>query len=498
LHNCSFPSIWRFIVKQAFLLLTLLLFTLSSALAEIPHTLSYQAVLTNPDGTPKADGLYEVTFRLYDVASGGAELWTETQSLQVRRGLFNAVLGAITPFGDNVPFTQAYWLSLQLAPEPELTPRLPLTSVGYSLGPWSTTSPARNGAGQKSGNAEGQVDNVFYNGYVSIGTNTVYPGYLLNVNGGAVMSTGGSGGTIAFGTPSTETGMTISGSARADVRFDGSSLKLLAGAAGGPPPSTNGVLITTAGNVGIGSAAPLAGYRLDVGGQTVIRAGGNGGGFVAFGTPNSETGMTISGNNRADVRFDGASLKLVAGPGGVGPPSSANGVAITTAGNVGIGTANPAAKLEVIGRTRTGSLEVTAGSDLAEPFDTEVDVTVEPGSVMVIDAANPGRLKMSGRSYDTGVAGIVSGAGGVKPGITLQQEGVLEGSSLVAIAGRVYCKADARGGPIQPGDLLTTSDVKGHAMKATDRERSHGAIIGKAMTALTEGTGLVLVLVNLQ
>jgi hypothetical protein len=35
-------------------------------------------------------------------------------------------------------------------------------------------------------------------------------------------------------------------------------------------------------------------------------------------------------------------------------------------------------------------------------------------------------------------------------------------------------------------------------MKAVDRDRSHGAIVGKAMTALPTGKGLVLVLVNLQ
>jgi hypothetical protein len=35
-------------------------------------------------------------------------------------------------------------------------------------------------------------------------------------------------------------------------------------------------------------------------------------------------------------------------------------------------------------------------------------------------------------------------------------------------------------------------------MKATDRGRAYGAVIGKAMTPLAKGTGLVLVLVNLQ
>jgi hypothetical protein len=46
--------------------------------------------------------------------------------------------------------------------------------------------------------------------------------------------------------------------------------------------------------------------------------------------------------------------------------------------------------------------------------------------------------------------------------------------------------------------MLTTSSVPGHAIKATDRERSHGTILGKAMEPLKEGRGLVLTLVNLQ
>lgn len=149
------------------------------------------------------------------------------------------------------------------------------------------------------------------------------------------------------------------------------------------------------------------------------------------------------------------------------------------------------------GRTKTGVLEITGGSDLAERFQVS-EAVAEPGTLMCIDADNPGHLTISTAAYDTKVAGIVSGAGGVNPGLTLHQEGVMEGDTEVAIAGRVYVKATALNGPIAPGDLLTTSDVPGHAMRATDRELSPGAIIGKAMTALEAGEGLVLVLVNLQ
>jgi hypothetical protein len=66
------------------------------------------------------------------------------------------------------------------------------------------------------------------------------------------------------------------------------------------------------------------------------------------------------------------------------------------------------------------------------------------------------------------------------------------------LTGRVYCWADASYAPIEPGDLLTTSDTPGHAMKVTNHKKAQGAIIGKAMTSLKEGKGLVLVLVTLQ
>ena len=92
----------------------------------------------------------------------------------------------------------------------------------------------------------------------------------------------------------------------------------------------------------------------------------------------------------------------------------------------------------------------------------------------------------------------MSGAGGVNPGLTLSQQGVMEGSHQVALVGRVYAQADATDQPIHPGDLLTTSSTPGHVMRATDRDRAQGAILGKAMTSLESGKGLVLVLVTLQ
>jgi hypothetical protein len=69
---------------------------------------------------------------------------------------------------------------------------------------------------------------------------------------------------------------------------------------------------------------------------------------------------------------------------------------------------------------------------------------------------------------------------------------------MVTLGSWAYCKVDADLAPIEVGDLLTTSPTRGHAQKATDRARAHGAVIGKAMAPLTSGRGVVPVLVGLQ
>lgn len=175
---------------------------------------------------------------------------------------------------------------------------------------------------------------------------------------------------------------------------------------------------------------------------------------------------------------------------------SGNALTLTSDGSVGIGVENPGALLHVNGKATVGVMEVTGGADLAEPFPAGDDPRLEPGTVLVIDSGRPGALKMSDAPYDRKVAGIAAGAGGLTPGLVLRPASAPEGGTELALAGRVYCKAEADSGPIEPGDLLTTSTVRGHAMKA-QRPDCHGAIIGKAMSGLKKGRGLVLVLVNL-
>ena len=101
--------------------------------AQIPRTLSYQGVLTDNAGKPRPDGSYSFTFRFYTSPTGGMAIWSESKSLSVKSGLFSTALGEQTPFGAAVKFDRQYWLGIQVGSELELSPRIALTSVGYSF-----------------------------------------------------------------------------------------------------------------------------------------------------------------------------------------------------------------------------------------------------------------------------------------------------------------------------------------------------------------------------
>jgi hypothetical protein len=133
--------------------------------------------------------------------------------------------------------------------------------------------------------------------------------------------------------------------------------------------------------------------------------------------------------------------------------------------------------------------------DCAEDFDV-AEPEVDAGSVVVINEL--GSLQRCGKEYDKRVAGVISGAGGLRPGVLLGREESHHPRMPVALVGRAYCKVDASYSPVAIGDLLTTSPTLGHAMRATDTARSFGAVIGKALRPLEGGQGLIPILIALQ
>ena len=143
----------------------------------------------------------------------------------------------------------------------------------------------------------------------------------------------------------------------------------------------------------------------------------------------------------------------------------------------------------------TGDIRLTH-ADCAEDFNIGTDVTVEPGTVMVLGEEEA--LLPSQRAYDKRVAGVVSGAGDYKPGIVLDTQQTESNRQPIALLGKAYCKVDASYAPIEVGDLLTTAPTLGHAMKASDPLKAFGAVIGKALRPLAQGQGLIPILIALQ
>jgi len=179
-----------------------------------------------------------------------------------------------------------------------------------------------------------------------------------------------------------------------------------------------------------------------------------------------------------------------------GNPGDNEVMTLVQDGNVGIGTPSPQERLDVNGNIRVSGDIVLTGADCAEEFGCPQSLEVDPGTVMVID--NDENLCPSETAYDSRVAGVAAGAGDLKSGIVMDRRDSRESRIAIALVGKVYCKVDADHTPIALGDLLTTSNTPGHAMKASDRRKAFGAIVGKALRPMMSGQGLIPILVALQ
>jgi hypothetical protein len=212
----------------------------------------------------------------------------------------------------------------------------------------------------------------------------------------------------------------------------------------------------------------------------------------------SSTSITLrNGGNAADV------VKLIGSDGSlrIGSATTANLINLIGT-NVGIATTTPGAKLDVNGNARIlGNMDVTGNigakyQDVAEWVETPEPL--EPGTVVIVDPVEPNRVLASSKAYDTRVAGAVS----KQPGLILGEQS--DTKEMVAQSGRVRIKADAKYGAIRIGDLLVTSPTPGYAMRsraikvAGQALHRPGTLLGKALEALPNGKGEILVLLTLQ
>ncbi|MGB4978070.1 MAG: hypothetical protein WBR35_15170, partial [Anaerolineae bacterium] len=100
-------------------------------------TIAYQGRLADAGGSPLT-GAYSIIFRLYNAASGGVPLWEEQwtgqNGVQVSDGLFNVMLGSLTPIPQTVVTgNNTLWLGITVGTDDEMAPRVQLGSVPFAV-----------------------------------------------------------------------------------------------------------------------------------------------------------------------------------------------------------------------------------------------------------------------------------------------------------------------------------------------------------------------------
>jgi hypothetical protein len=241
------------------------------------------------------------------------------------------------------------------------------------------------------------------------------------------------------------------------------------------------------------------------GGMYVETADTGGWPFYGFATNGSFRSWTFFNGTTSNWHVYNTGIKLTA--------TSAGPVVVGNFGNPP--NPAPAAQLEVRATGTTDLVRAYADSSLRFRISSVGNVTADgtytspaadfaellpsaavsgPGDVLVIAA--DGRLEPSTGPYQAAVAGVHS----TKPAFMGGDRPADGGTAPVplAIIGVVPTKASAENGPIRPGDLLTTSSAPGHAMRCEGVERCFGRTVGKALTGLDAGTGVITVLVMLQ
>jgi len=524
--------------------------------ATLGTAFTYQGRLIDANGV--ANGPYDFEFRLFDDPCTGIqqESTIDINDLDVIEGYFTVELD----FGGSVFAGDARWLEIAVRPGDStgsfdvLSPRQEMTPAPYAIY-------AENAGTDNDWMVSGNHIYSIPSGNVGIGATS--PSSKLHVEDNTIgdlivkIHNQNDAGTerLYFGTStSTDAGIMVYGSS--NPTYPGKWRFFNNKTSAHYDWLTNlGVKMTLAndGKVGIGTTTPSSIlhvedsttndvtaiiHNLNNAGSERLYFGtstGSDAGILVYGSTNASypgkweffnnktsghydwiTGgsvkMTLTNQGMLGIGYASPYAKLFVQESGLADPfqvrvAGSTKLIVKNDGNVGIGTLSPDEKLTVVGNVKidgnlniydgvTKIMELGAGLDYAEGFDVSAQGKIEPGSVLVIDPDNAGKLALSNKSYDTKVAGIVAGAKGLGSGVRL---GAGQFDYDVALAGRVYCNVDATEEAVQPGDLLTTSAIPGHAMKATDYAHARGAILGKAMESLEKGQkGQILVLVTLQ
>jgi len=479
--------------------------------------------LLTPAGEPRT-GQVVLIASVYSDATDPTPLWTEVQLVDLMTGGRYAInVGATLDGG--VPKElfvsgSARWIGVAVQGEPEQQPRTMLASQAYAVKAVDADTLGGKTPLELFSSREfsSSVKSVFATPSGSlVTTNAVTSNFMPKFTDGA-----GTLGNSAMVDVSGNIG--VGTTTPADL-FDVKGLMRMTGTAGSPnyirfdntANAASGGKIWRFGNSGANGLGSFDIYNQtdNVLGLTITSNGNVGlGGILAPSDQVEVQGilkMTGTLGSPNYIRFDNTPNAVYGGKmwrfGNTGAVSTSsfdiynqtdNLLVITAlpSGNVGIGTTTPTAKLDVNGNINVSGNINAKYQDVAEWVETSAPL--EDGTVVIVDPAEPNHVVASSKAYDTRVAGAVSR----QPGLVLGERG--DGKAMVAANGRVRIKVDASYGAVNIGDLLVTSSTPGYAMVSrpitVGGQTFHraGTLLGKALEAMPNGKGEILVLLMLQ
>jgi len=276
--------------------------------ADVPGLMNFQGTLTDEYGVA-LDTTVAMTFSIYTDSIGGAQVWTETQpSVAVASGLFNVLLGSVNVIRDTVFSDPVRWLGVQVGADSELSPRQRIAAVGYAF--WAAEADTANYARGASAVSDGDwtiVGDDIYHEVGNVGIANTSPTTALHV------------GT----SPTTAQRVQIEG--LTIIRTNGS----------GQPTLLR--LSNLNGLANSGGSLDFQGLNSGASPRDAARISG----FLTDQSVGSEEGILSFSTNDA------------------GDDGLAERVRIDQDGNVGIGTTNPGASLEVLGSGIANHLMLT-------------------------------------------------------------------------------------------------------------------------------------------
>jgi trimeric autotransporter adhesin len=342
----------------------------AAAAAEVPRLIKFSGTLLDAQERPMA-GPVGVTFALYSQQSGGAALWMETQNVKPEaNGVYTVLLGANSANG--VPAElfvsgEARWLGIQVGQQPEHE-RILLVSVPYAL---------------KAGDAE-TLGGLPASAFVT----TTSPANTANSAGAVTPASstarpGAQTQTTSNKSLTTPQVVTPCSSVTSDGTATANSLALFTTACNVESSLMTQALIN--GFPGVGVAGNNAGLRLSgtgthqvtVTGATSGRLGQDANGFF-FASDTKGSNVRFLTNNGTLNEW----------------------MRVTSAGNIGIGTSAPAAKLDINGNL---NLPTTASAIAGVISLGGASFAHNFGTSNTFLGTNAGNFTMSGLGGNTAV-----------------------------------------------------------------------------------------------